>query len=1647
MASQPTELAGFEILHRLGAGGMAEVFLAKKRGAEGTYKLLVVKRILPQYATSRRFRQMFVEEAHLATRLNHPNIVQVYEFSDHGDEGLLLSMEHVEGCDLGRLMSSARAKNVRIPPYVAAFVIAEAAKGLHYAHERKDESETPLAIIHRDVSPQNILVSLDGVVKIADFGIASANLFREEPGVLKGKFGYMSPEQARGEKIDRRSDVYSLGVVFYELLTLRSPYGKLDDDALLAAVRAPEIPPPRSIVAEIPPDLEAIVLRAVGKTPNERFPTARDLSAAISRTFIARQELVDHTAVEKTLQTILGGDARTPSVKPSRADEPQTLAAVPLARGHDAPDSVSPPRKIVSEVRHVAVVTLRIDGLPELSAAIGSAAAKRTLDPIRATLDDIAYKRGAIWSWDGDTSARAVVGLLSNPSRAPVEAASLAVDVHESLAGASQDLPATLRAAIGIVRGIASGERDDQGHLQNHLLQPPAAYLSDELGWRTPFGKTYVAGGIYRVVRRDFRWADAPSLDMRGSDLEVPAQMRLYALVRPLSRDERAAELALLPNDLVGRDAEKADLHAALHAALSTGDPHSVSRSSNRLGAPPVEPRRSSDRAEGRADSRAAGPRPSQDPPASLEGAGPRSAHHTSDPAPRSARSPSDGVPRSPTPPDAAPRSPSPPDAAPRSLEGIAPQSARAVSERPPRRLRAPPPVRPPRAVLSSLPPLTIASDRSPSPLPDRAPPTFASPRLEAALRPRPIDLSSLDDVGGSVPPPIPDSSHEGGIPSGHGAFRGHLVARVITGEMGIGKSALVGTFLSELPQTFRVLSIECSPVKSELPFATTADMLRAATGLGTDHSLHDAKNVIRQQLGAASRLPQSVQIAARLAELCTGKHEEVTEEEAAAYRRETIVAGVRYLFGAMARTQPLVVVIDSLQWADRPSLELLQDLLRRSDNAPILLLLVSRPDDRVSPFLANLVQIELRGLSAEEQMRLVEARLGVREGVAAVCGDLVPRVAGNPFFLLEMIDALLERGTLEIVEREGGRHELVRHDSGAGGGLPSTLEQLIGDRLRELPAAERDIVSWLAVAGGPLSEPDLLHLVRLEGDEAVTRLCARGLIDRRNGSVDFRHPLVRDVAYLALEPQVRARSHRLLGEHLGTTALGRGLAAAIVAGHLQRGESPSAAADFYLEAANAARGAHHAQLGQRYYHLALTLVPSGDQRRLVAHEGLEAIYRHLGRRKERRRHLLALRRLARQSGSIRWACLALVRTARLDLDEGYFARGLPITERATEIARASHLFALEVEALLLLCEILRSLGDIQGALAATERALTVCENGRLPTRSRAEVLRSNGVLLRYVGRVREAVEVYAEAIAVFRKVGARRAEARAKNALAFAMFVMERFEDAVAVANASIAIDLAIGGRFQIAKTLSNIGQAYARLGDVETGLAYMRQAREAHERYGDQDSRADTLLNFASILLEVGDIDTAQTHIGDAGALIAVTGSMYDAAHEHILRALLARARGDADTAAGYAAEARRLAEAQGLMSYHIYAQAIEGAARVDAGELHTGVLLARTAFGAIEAAEASEYGIEVRAICVEALRKASPTTSRDAVERAAAHVRDVAQYVKNERLRVLFFQRPLVDRILFEEREIQRTSGQDKDLARSSFALRADPAPPAR
>jgi tetratricopeptide (TPR) repeat protein len=940
---------------------------------------------------------------------------------------------------------------------------------------------------------------------------------------------------------------------------------------------------------------------------------------------------------------------------------------------------------------------------------------------------------------------------------------------------------------------------------------------------------SYVAGGLYRLVRRDFVWGDAPTIKIPAAEeRNLPQDMRIYSLLRPHTREEKLLEMASASSDLIGRDAELADLHAAYYGVVGSG-------------------------------------------------------------------------------------------------------------------------------------------------------------------------LST-----------------------------GQVAARVISGEMGIGKTALLTAFLNELPPDARVLRSECSPALSEVPFATVSEWVRELTGTRADQQIEEARSLISEALSELAGGEDGPEILERMAELATGRVRSAVDEADVARSRQLVALGLRRFFARAALEAPLVIALDGLQWADRPSLELVTEFLKRPEPLPVLILLLARPDDRVMPQLEELVRIELKGLSAEHQLRLLQSRFGVIDGVRTVCADLLPRAGGNPFFLLEMVDALLERGRFEIHEREGGGQELVsiERPGEVALPLPSTLEQLIADRLNELPAEEQAIVEWLAVAGGPLGTEDLLALEGAQIEDSVMRLCARGLCEQKGELTDVRHPLTRDVAYRALDRRRRVRMHRKLGEHLGRTPLGKGLTAAIVARHLARGNAREEAASFFLEAADAARSSYQTQLAKRCYRRVIALLPDRDPKLIEAYEALEAISRNQGRWQERRSHLTELRRLAKHSGKAFWAATALLRTAQFELDAGQLSKALASVQRGELMSKSSGSAVLEVTALTLMAEILHEIGDMQGALAAVDRSLEAASGESAPARLRAEALRLRGTLLRRVGRVHEAVECQAEAIAVFKRVGARRLEARAKNSLAYALLVLGRFEDGIALALDAIRIDLSIGGRFQIARTLSTIGACYANLGDVPRGLAYLRRAREAHERYGDRDSRADTLLSTAELLLEAGDFVAAETLVGDAGALTAVTGSAFDSVHEKILRALMARQQGDAARAVMYAFDARQAAEAQAYVAFHFYAMAIEARARVEMGENHTGILLATTAMGAIDTLQGSEYGIPTRALCCDALARAGSPQSFEIRERARAYVSKLVEYIRDPNFRELFLKRRVVQEILHESPQPSKT-----------------------
>src|SRR5262249_6465807 len=257
----------------------AELYRARRSGVEGFQKIVAIKKILPHLADNEEFITMFADEAKLAAQLNHPNIVHIFDLGKIEGGGYFIAMEYVEGRELRAILQSAREVGTPLPIPLAVFIASKVAAALDYAHRRRDAEGHELTIVHRDVSPQNILISYEGDIKLCDFGIAKAasKASQTQSGALKGKVQYMSPEQAWGNPIDRRSDLFSLGTVLYEMLTEQKLFRGDTDLTVLEKVRAADVLSPSSVNPEIPKNLEAIVLKALSREPDDRYANASDM--------------------------------------------------------------------------------------------------------------------------------------------------------------------------------------------------------------------------------------------------------------------------------------------------------------------------------------------------------------------------------------------------------------------------------------------------------------------------------------------------------------------------------------------------------------------------------------------------------------------------------------------------------------------------------------------------------------------------------------------------------------------------------------------------------------------------------------------------------------------------------------------------------------------------------------------------------------------------------------------------------------------------------------------------------------------------------------------------------------------------------------------------------------------------------------------------------------------------------------------------------------------------------------------------------------------------------------------------------------------------------------------------------------------------
>ncbi|MFK7991425.1 MAG: serine/threonine-protein kinase [Sandaracinaceae bacterium] len=340
-ARSATRLGRYDIGAEIASGGMATVYLARTSGAAGFEKLFALKRVHSHLAKEAAFIDMFLDEARIAAQLQHPNVCQVFDFGE-ADGDYFIAMEFLVGETLSKVQRAIAHSDYLNHPrrsHVCGRMIADACEGLHAAHELRGRDGEPLHVVHRDVSPQNLFVTFDGNTKVVDFGIASASgrVHQTSTGTVKGKFAYMAPEQARGQKVDRRADVFALGVVLWELLAFRRLFRRAAPAESLVALLHDDIVPPSQISPLCPPELDAVVMKALERDRDKRYASARELGRDIVRTLARMDDPVDRAEVAEWLDELF----------PDRR-KAHDLMLENAVWGEDAPPPAGPVSEVVS---------------------------------------------------------------------------------------------------------------------------------------------------------------------------------------------------------------------------------------------------------------------------------------------------------------------------------------------------------------------------------------------------------------------------------------------------------------------------------------------------------------------------------------------------------------------------------------------------------------------------------------------------------------------------------------------------------------------------------------------------------------------------------------------------------------------------------------------------------------------------------------------------------------------------------------------------------------------------------------------------------------------------------------------------------------------------------------------------------------------------------------------------------------------------------------------------------------------------------------------------------------------------------------------------------------------------------------------------
>ncbi|MEE2751087.1 MAG: protein kinase [Myxococcota bacterium] len=528
----PCQFGNYELLERIAVGGMAEVYLARSFGVEGFEKRLVIKRILPSLARSRRFVEMFVREAKISALLSHPNVVQVFDLGRVGEDHYI-AMELIQGRDLTQTVRKLRSDGRRLPLRLAVHAAASIARGLAYAHSRENTQGEPLGIVHRDVSPHNCMVSFQGEVKLLDFGIARlAGAAEPDSGGRPGggKFAYMSPEQASGEPVDHRTDVFSCGIVLYELLVNHRLFQNPDPEEKLRLVKEAVVPDPREEVPEIPERLWEILQRALARDRDDRYASASGLEEDL-RAFLFEAGLRGDEAVMGAFMRSLFAEEIKPDAaaeqmgglvlemgkKEEEVSEPPPLSDVPILTETGSETLGTP--SVIAERKQVGVLVADLLGLTQVSVKMEPEDVIAQHRRIRRVIQRVVDKHGGWLDHLGDESLIVFFGVPRTQEDDLSRALSCAQNLYEARK-ALERRGVSLNFAVGVHRGEVVWI-DEEG-TQRCLPRGDTVKLARRLAASAEAGTVVVSQEVKRGCMTRWTFDEGIVLRGRGGRAEVP---------------------------------------------------------------------------------------------------------------------------------------------------------------------------------------------------------------------------------------------------------------------------------------------------------------------------------------------------------------------------------------------------------------------------------------------------------------------------------------------------------------------------------------------------------------------------------------------------------------------------------------------------------------------------------------------------------------------------------------------------------------------------------------------------------------------------------------------------------------------------------------------------------------------------------------------------------------------------------------------------------------------------------------------------------------------------------------------------------------------------------------------------------------------